>query len=154
MLPLQLLDELDELTHRLGADLIMGPRAHHAYGSWVTVHLDDESMETLGQKVYVTSLEDDRVRVEAGFAIPTEVAALAGSGRRSEAAAFIEALLTGAVREGVVRDVVGGWSRLVWEGSTPLFSWTEAGPTPDEHVLWRRTLGMPRSGRTPMDATA
>ena len=82
MLPPQLLDELDELTHRLGADLIMGPRAHHAYGSWVTVHLDDESMETLGQKVYVTSLEDDRVRVEAGFAIRTEVAALAGSGRR------------------------------------------------------------------------
>ncbi|PFG37024.1 hypothetical protein ATL41_1768 [Flavimobilis soli] len=154
MLPPQLLDELDELTHRLGADLIMGPRAHHAYGKWLTVHLDDESMETLGQKVSVTWVGDDKVRVEAGFAIKVEVAALAGSGKRSEAAAFVEALLTGGVREGVVRDVAGGWSRLVWEGSSPSFRWTEASPTPDEHVLWRRTLGMPRSGRTPMDATA
>lgn len=153
MLPLQLLDELDELTHRLGADLIMGPRAHHAYGRWLTVHLDDESMETLGQKVSVMSVNDERVLVEGGFAIRAEVAALATGGPRSEAAALVEALLTGGIREGVVRGVAGGWTRLVWQGEAPGFAWSQAGPAESEHVLWRRTLGVPRSGRTPMDET-
>lgn len=154
MLPPQLLDELDELVNRLHADLIMGPRAHHAYGRWATIHLDDQSMETLGQKVSLTALDDDAVLVEGGFTVRAEVRATPGPRGRSEAGALVEALLTGGVREGVVRDVEGGWTRIVWEGATGAFSWSHCAPAPDENVLWRRSLGMPRTGRTPMDGVA
>lgn len=146
------LDELDALAVRLGADVIMGPRTHHAYGRWLTLHRDDETMATLGHTISVRSIESGRVLIEAGFAVRVKVSTVPmAPGRASAAADLVTALLTGNVEEGVVLEGETSWSRVVWRGRTESRTWDLYGPLPGERVLWRRSLGIPRVGRTPLD---